>query len=107
MIFWCQVLAPEGEQAMLSLNRNQIKYVVILAMLIDHIAWAFVPRVSWQGQIMHMIGRLTGPTMAYFIAEGYVHTRSVKKYAKRLAIFAVISWIPFTFLSMDIYLFIN
>lgn len=97
MIFWCQVLAPEGEQAILSLNRNQIKYIVILAMLIDHIAWAFVPLASWQGQIMHMIGRLTGPTMAYFIAEGYVHTRSVKKYAKRLAIFAVISWIPFTF----------
>lgn len=70
MIFWCQVLAPEGEQAMLSLNRNQIKYIVILAMLIDHIAWAFVPLASWQGQIMHMIGRLTGPTMAYFIAEG-------------------------------------
>ena len=27
----------------LSLNRNQLKYLVIAAMLIDHIAWAFVP----------------------------------------------------------------
>ena len=30
------------------LNRNQLKYLVIAAMLIDHIAWAFVPtRRCW------------------------------------------------------------
>lgn len=79
----------------LSLNRNQIKYIVIIAMLIDHIAWAFVPTQSVLGQIMHFIGRLTGPTMACFVVEGYLHTRNVKKYALRLGIFALISWIPF------------
>ena len=47
------------------LNRNQLKYLVIAAMLIDHIAWAFVPTASLLGQVMHIIGRLTGPTMAY------------------------------------------
>lgn len=76
-------------------NRNQIKYLVIIAMLIDHIAWAFVPMESVQGQIMHFIGRLTGPTMACFLAEGYLHTRNVKKYAWRLGIFALVSWVPF------------
>ena len=81
----------------LSLNRNQIKYLVILAMVIDHIAWAWVPMASAAGQLMHLIGRLTGPTMAYFLAEGYIHTRDVKKYAMRLGIFALISWLPFTF----------
>lgn len=45
----------------LSLNRNQLKYLVIVAMLIDHIAWAFVPTASLLGQVMHFIGRLTGP----------------------------------------------
>lgn len=79
----------------LCLNRNQIKYLVIAAMLIDHIAWAFVPMESVPGQIMHFIGRLTGPTMACFLAEGYVHTRNVKKYAGRLGIFALVSWVPF------------
>lgn len=78
-----------------SWNRNQIKYLVIVAMLIDHIAWAFVPDESVLGQIMHFIGRLTGPTMAYFLVEGYIHTGNVKKYAFRLGIFALISWIPF------------
>lgn len=79
------------------LNRNQLKYLVIAAMLIDHIAWAFVPTASVLGQAMHFIGRLTGPTMAYFVAEGYHYTRNVKKYALRLGIFALLSWIPFVY----------
>lgn len=79
----------------LSLNRNQLKYLVIVAMVIDHIAWAFVPLASIEGQVMHFIGRLTGPTMAYFVYEGYLHTRSVKKYALRLGLFALISWPPY------------
>ena len=58
-----------------SLNRNELKYLVIIAMLIDHIAWAFVPTASLLGQIMHIIGRLTGPTMAYMLADGYDYTR--------------------------------
>ena len=66
-------------------------------MLIDHIAWAFVPTGSLLGQVMHFIGRLTGPTMAFFIAEGYQHTRNVKKYAARLGVFAFISWFAFIF----------
>lgn len=81
----------------LSLNRNQLKYLVIVAMLIDHIAWAFVPTVSLLGQIMHFIGRLTGSTMAYMLVEGYCYTRNVKKYVLRLGIFALISWFPFSY----------
>lgn len=79
------------------LNRNQLKYIVIIAMLIDHIAWAFVPAESVSGQVMHFIGRLTGPTMAYFVAEGYYYTKSVKKYAWRLGLFALLSWAPFVY----------
>ncbi len=78
------------------LNRNQIKYIVIIAMLIDHIAWAFVPTKSPLGIAMHFVGRLTGPTMAYFLAEGYLHTSNKLRYGIRLGIFALISWAPFT-----------
>ncbi len=78
------------------LNRNQLKYIVIVAMVIDHIAWAFVPTATILGQIMHFVGRLTGPTMAFFITEGYIHTSNRAKYALRLGAFALISWIPFS-----------
>ena len=80
----------------MKLNRNQLKYLVIAAMVIDHIAWSFVPAGSTVGVVMHTIGRLTGPTMAFFLAEGYQHTRNVKHYAMRLALFALISWIPYS-----------
>lgn len=91
-----------GGMKTLSLNRNQIKYVLIAAMLIDHIAWAFVPMNTVPGQIMHFIGRLTGPSMAYFLAEGYLHTRNVPGYAKRLGIFALLSWGPFCFFELGV-----
>ncbi len=79
------------------MNRNQLKYLAVLAMLIDHIAWAFVPTASLLGQIMHFFGRLTAPTMAFFVAEGYCHTRNIRKYVMRMGIFALLSWIPFVY----------
>lgn len=79
------------------LNRNQLKYLAIIAMAVDHFAWAFVPYNTYLGQAMHFVGRLTGPVMAFFLAEGYLHTRSVPRYALRLGIFAALSWPPFSF----------
>lgn len=79
------------------MNRNQLKYLVAAAMVIDHIAWAFVPAASAAGLVMHFIGRLTAPVMTYFIVEGYCHTRNVKKYALRLGMFIPLSWISFVY----------
>ena len=83
------------ETARISLNRNQLKYIVIIAMVIDHIAWGFVSLDSIPGFIMHFIGRLTGPMMAFFLVEGYVYTSNKTRYAIRLFIFSLISWIPY------------
>ena len=75
------------------MNRNQLKYFAIVCMTLDHIAWLFVDGFSpLIGGIMHLFGRLTAPIMAFFLAEGYEHTRDVKKYTQRLAVFAAISW---------------
>ncbi len=75
------------------MNRNQLKYFAIVCMTLDHIAWLFVDGFNpLIGGIMHLFGRLTAPIMAFFLAEGYEHTRDVKKYTQRLAIFAAISW---------------
>lgn len=78
------------------LTANAIKWIAIAAMLIDHIAWAFVPMDSAAGQVMHIIGRITAPTMCYFLAEGYHYTRDFRRYAARLFVFALIAQIPFS-----------
>lgn len=85
---------------MKKINRNTLKYIAIVAMVIDHIAWAFVDTGSVLGQVMHFIGRLTGPTMAFMLYEGYIHTRNYKKYALRLGLFALASWIPFSLFEL-------
>jgi len=81
------------------LNSNQLKLIAILAMVLDHLIWTLFPGYStqWYVVLCHMIGRLTAPIMWFFIAEGYHHTRSVKKYALRLFSLAVISHFAYNF----------
>lgn len=79
------------------MHAKALKGIAIATMVMDHLTWAFVPLASGPGQIMHSIGRITGPIMFFFIAEGYAHTRNVKKYAARLAIFAAISQLPYIY----------
>jgi len=81
------------------LNRNQIKYIAIAAMLVDHIAWLFVTPYTPVWELMHFIGRFTGPAMAVFVAEAYHHTRDVGKYTLRLGLFALISWPCFSLME--------
>ena len=80
------------------MNRNILKYIAVIAMLSDHIALVFVGMDNPLGVAMRVFGRLTAPIMCYFLVEGYMHTRSKKKYALRLLAFAFISQIPFSYL---------
>lgn len=79
------------------LSSDALKLIAVAAMLLDHIAWIFVPFESILGQAMHIIGRITAPIMCFMIAEGYHKTRDPIKYAKRLGLFAIISHMPFVY----------
>lgn len=83
----------------IQLTANQLKLIAILAMTVDHLVWTLWPgyRTEWYVIGLHILGRLTAPIMWFFIAEGYHHTRSVKKYALRLFILAVISHFAYNF----------
>ena len=93
------------------MNRNQIKYIAIVAMLLDHIAYVCsktFQNYSWGfalSFVLRFFGRITAPTMCWFLVQGFVHTSSRKKYAIRLFIFAVISQIPYALLRSDVTFF--
>ena len=72
-------------------------------MLIDHICY-FYPPDNPIVIFFNFISRLTAPTMALFIAEGYYFTRDVHKYMERLLIFAVISYIPYVLFYVGYFL---
>lgn len=40
--------------------------------------------------------------MAYLMAEGYHYTHSPKRYAVRLGVFAVLSWVPFVYFQYGV-----
>lgn len=84
-----------------SLTANDCKLLAIAAMTVDHVAWLLFPGYSREplALLMHIIGRLTCPIMCYFIAEGYHHTRNVRRYISRLFLFAAVSHFAYVFAS--------
>ncbi len=79
------------------LTASDLKYIAILAMFIDHVAWLAVPTESVLGQVMHAIGRTTAPVMCFFLTEGFHYTRNFRKYVLRMGVFAVISHFAYCF----------
>lgn len=77
------------------LSASTLKIIAIVTMVIDHISWGFFDFYSWQGYMLHIIGRLTIPIMCFFIAEGFRKTHDLKRYILRMAGFAAITAVPF------------
>ena len=77
------------------LNRNQLKYIAVIAMIIDHVGLFLIPDYNPLRILCRFIGRLTAPIMCYFLAEGFYFTSSKKKYVIRLLVFALISQIAY------------
>lgn len=73
------------------LDGTTLKIIAMISMVFDHVGDLFFPEAIW----MRAVGRLAMPIFSFLIAEGYIHTRDRKRYLLRLAVFALISEIPF------------
>ena len=99
------------------LSGNQIKMIAVVCMFIDHFWAVFYITFSRlvinpmlqaglmtfeQAEILlgiynffRSIGRIAFPLFCFAFAEGYAHTHSKGRYLLRLALFALISEVPF------------
>lgn len=103
----------------IKLNRDTIKIIALISMILDHIG-AFivyplyldaciVNGINLMGDLipneakqlyciylfLRIIGRLAFSIFAFFIVEGFLHTHNLKKYLLRIVAFAFISEIPY------------
>ena len=90
-----QIQTDTEESGLRLLNRDVIKYIAMLTMLLNHAGHVFLTRGTLLYEILEDIGFFTAPVMCCFLAEGYDYTRSRVKYGLRLFLFAILSQIPF------------
>lgn len=72
-----------------------LKIIAVIAMTIDHIGYAFFPKLS----ILRIIGRIAMPIFAFQIALGFKHSKNRKNYIYRMLAFSLISQIPFILMT--------
>lgn len=87
------------------LNSGDLKLLAMITMLIDHFGAAFLifymnigdNRLKYHElySIIRSIGRISFPIFIFLLVEGLYHTRNIRKYLLRLALFSLISEIPF------------
>lgn len=105
------------------LTGSTLKWIAIVTMFIDHFAAAYLTRIlidrgyydimlgSDQDAmiafsqanavlilvmtLLRCVGRIAFPIFCFLLVEGFMHTSNVKKYVLRLALFAVVTEVPF------------
>lgn len=71
-----------------------LRIIACVCMLLDHIGYCFAGRWPFL-EPLRWIGRIAFPLYVFLIVNGFRHTSNRFRYALRLAIFAVISQVPF------------
>lgn len=87
------------------INGGDLKLIAMMTMLIDHFGAAFLlyfmnigdNRLKYHElyDITRSIGRISFPIFIFLLVEGLFHTKNIWKYLMRLALFCIVSEIPF------------
>lgn len=78
------------------LSTAALKAIALLSMTLDHIGVAFEQSIPvWAYLLLRTVGRMAFVMFCFFIVQGFLHTKSIGKYALRLGIFALLCEIPF------------
>ncbi len=106
-----------NQRRLAGFSGNQLKLIAFFFMLCDHVGFMLIENgvlygqnpIYWElalqtpegqrwylaARILRFLGRLAFPLFAFLTVEGFQHTRNVRNYALRLAVFAAISEVPF------------
>lgn len=68
-----------------------LQITALITMAVDHIGYRLFPGAD----ILRMIGRVSFPLFVFLLVEGFTYTRSRWKYLGRLALFALVSELPY------------
>lgn len=96
------------------LTWDQLKWIAVVSMIIDHTNKVLFPQTFYIEQLgmdietsymirnlLSALGRIAFPIFAFGIAQGCRLTRNPKRYLLRLALFAVVSEVPYNLAMND------